>query len=259
MKTSRLQKTEAVVLKTQRSGETSKIIILYSQKFGKIKVIAKGSRGLKSRYYGTLEPLNHISIVYYFKETREIQFLSQADIIHPYQKIRANLYKFALAAIVAELIDRTQMEQANPYLYQILIDTLTGIDRAQKNLINFYHWFMLKFLKLSGFDPDFNHCAACKTQNPGEKARFSIINGNFICEKCKVQDPTALSVSINAIRHLRTLQLTSANKLEAITNPATYDCDRLLLSFLQFHIEETKYLNSLKFIRQIQNKNPNPR
>ncbi len=75
-----LQKTQAVVLKTQRLGETSKILTLYSQKFGKIKVVAKGARGLKSRFYGTLEPLNHISIVYYFKETRELQLLSQADI-----------------------------------------------------------------------------------------------------------------------------------------------------------------------------------
>ncbi|MCU0646328.1 MAG: recombination protein O N-terminal domain-containing protein [bacterium] len=48
-----LQKTEAVVLKTQRSGETSKIVTLYSPKFGKIKAVAKGSRGLKSRFFGS--------------------------------------------------------------------------------------------------------------------------------------------------------------------------------------------------------------
>ena len=93
-----LQKSEAIILKTQRLGETSKILTLYSRKFGKMKVVAKGSRGLKSRFFGTLEPLNHIAIVYYFKETRELQLLSQADIIHAFVNLKDNLEKYSLAA-----------------------------------------------------------------------------------------------------------------------------------------------------------------
>jgi DNA repair protein RecO (recombination protein O) len=251
-----LQKTEAVILKTQRSGETSKIITLFSPKFGKLKVVAKGSRGLKSRFFGSLEPLNHVSVVYYFKETREYQFLSQADIIHAYDKIKADLQKYAMTTVFCELIDRTELEQTNPYLFQILVDVLNGIDQAQQKLINYYFWFLLRFLKINGFDPDFNRCRTCHTDNPNEHVRFSIVNGSFSCGKCSLQEPTAVTVSAATIQYLRKLQVTSIKDLGSITITTDRECEMLLLSFLQYHIEETKYLKSLKFFREIQNKIP---
>ncbi|MEE3264662.1 MAG: recombination protein O N-terminal domain-containing protein, partial [Candidatus Latescibacterota bacterium] len=35
-------KTDAVVLRTMRMGETSKLVTLFSEKHGKLKVMAKG-------------------------------------------------------------------------------------------------------------------------------------------------------------------------------------------------------------------------
>lgn len=246
-----LQKTEAVVLKTQRSGETSKIVTLYSPKFGKIKAVAKGSRGLKSRFFGSLEPLNHISIVYYFKATREYQFLSQADIIHAHDKLKADLNKYALATVFCELIDRTELEQANPYLFQILVDTLNALNQTQHNLINYYFWFLLRFLKINGFKPDFNRCKICQTDSPEETIRFSIVNGSFCCSKCSIQEPMAVTISAATIQYLRKLQETSIKNLESIAITSDKECEMLLLAFLQYHIEETKYLKSLTFLNQM--------
>ena len=246
-----LQKTEAIVLKTQRSGETSKIVTLFSPKFGKLKVIAKGSRGLKSRFFGSLETLNHVSVVYYFKETREYQFLSQADIIHAYDKLKAGLNKYAVATICCELIDRTELEQANPYLFQILVDLLNGIDRTQQKLINYYFWFLLRFLKINGFDPNFTRCKICKTDSPKEMVRFSIANGSFSCDSCSLQEPTAITVSAATSQYLKRLQEISIKNLESITITTGRECEMLLLSFLQYHIEETNHLKSLKFLNQM--------
>ena len=246
-----LQKTEAIVLKTQRSGETSKIITLYSPKFGKLKVVAKGSRGLKSRFFGSLEPLNHISIVYYFKVTREYQFLSQADIIHAHDTIKNDLNKYALAMVFCELVDRTELEQANPYLFQILVDVLKGIDQTQHNLINYYLWFLLRFLKINGFTPDFACCKICQTDSPQEQVRFSIVNGSFSCGKCSGQEPMAITVSAASIGYLKTLQGSSIKSLESIAITTDQECEMLLLAFLQYQIEETKYLKSLKFLNQM--------
>ncbi len=246
-----LQKTEAVVLKTQRSGETSKIVTLFSPKFGKLKVVAKGSRGLKSRFFGSLEPLNHVSVVYYFKETREYQFLSQADIIHSYDKIKTDLNKYGLATVFCELIDRTEFEQTNPYLFQILVDVLNGIDRTQQKLINYYFWFLLRFLKINGFTPDFTQCKICQTDGHQKTVRFSIVNASFSCDKCSLQEPTAVTISAIAIQYLRKLQETSIKNIESITATSERECELLLLSFLQYHIEETKYLKSLKFFNQM--------
>jgi DNA repair protein RecO (recombination protein O) len=250
-----LQKTEAVVLKTQRSGETSKIVTLYSPKFGKLKVVAKGSRGLKSRFFGSLEPLNHVAIVYYFKATREYQFLSQADIIHAHDKLKADLNKYALATVFCELIDRTELEQANPYLFQILIDVLNGIDRTTQNVNSYYFWFLLRFLKINGFTPNFARCTICQIESPQESVRFSLVNGSFSCNKCSQQDPTAVTVAAATIFYLRKLQAVSIKSVESIPIAAERECEMLLIAFLQYHIEETKYLKSIKFRNQVSIRN----
>ena len=61
--------TDAIVLRSMKYGETSKIVTLYSKKFGKIKVIAKGARSAKSKFGASLEPMMHSSVIFYKKGT----------------------------------------------------------------------------------------------------------------------------------------------------------------------------------------------
>ncbi|MFZ5517922.1 MAG: DNA repair protein RecO [Candidatus Zhuqueibacterota bacterium] len=246
-----LQKTDAVVLKTQRLGETSKILTLFSRHSGKIKVVAKGARGLKSRFFGNLEPLNHIWILYYYKETRDLHLLSQADIIHPFLELRNDLTKIALGTLFCEMIYRTQLEQPNFALYQALVDALTGIDAAKKDVLNYYYWFMLKFLHISGFQPRFDYCDVCRTRELEGQFRFSIPDGKYYCRNCRAPEPSAVSVSARALWFLRKFQRIPVQEIDKLPDTAPRDCETLLISFLHFHVEETKFLNSLKFLKQI--------
>ncbi len=250
-----LQKTEAIVLKTQRSGETSKIITLFTPKSGRLRVVAKGSRGLKSRFFGTLEPLNHIAIVYYFKETREHQYLSQADIINSHEQIKADLKKYALANVLCELVDRTELAQPNPYLFQILLDALGGINDGQTHLNNYLYWFLLRFLKINGFDPDFSRCRNCHTQTASGMVRYSLSNGGFYCERCPISEPAGVTVSAATIQSLAKMKTISVKNVESISFSAQSEAETLLLAYLYFHIEEAKHLNAWKFYRQMQAQN----
>lgn len=251
-----LQKTEAIVLKTQRLGETSKILTLFSQKSGKIKVVAKGARGLKSRFYGTLEPLNHISLVYYYKETRELQLLSQADIIHPFVKIRGDLKKYSFGTFFCELIDRTQLEQPNKYLFQILTEVLQEMEKSKQNIKNFFFWFLLKFLHNNGFKPHFDFCQKCRANNFEDNVKFSILDGSFTCNNCNTAGKMPISIPADSIKCLHRLQVTSIKNVDSIDCISSGSCETLLLTFLQYHIEEARYLKSLKFLKNIQNSLP---
>ena len=250
-----LQKTEAVVLKTQRLSETSKILTLYSLKFGKIKVVAKGARGLKSRFYGTLEPLNHIDIVYYFKETRELQLLSQAEIIHAFVNIRESLDKYAFATFFCELVEKTQLEQTNRTLFRSLVDVLTGLNNSKENDYNYFFWFILKFLQINGFKPHFDFCRICKTEQLQEHVRFSLIDGNFTCSNCSSPEPMSISVLPETIFYFRSLQGAPLKQIAELSCANIQNSETLLLAFLQYHIEETRFLKSLKFLKNIKNQN----
>lgn len=247
-----LQKTEAIVLKTQRSGETSKIVTVFTPKSGKLRVVAKGSRGLKSRFFGTLEPLNHIAIVYYFKETREYQYLSQADIIQSHAQIKADLKKYALANVLCELVDRTELEQPNPYLFQILVDVLKAINDSQTRLNNFLYWFLLRFFKINGFDPDFSQCRNCHNKNVIGMVRYSLSSGGYYCNNCPISEPAGVTVSADTILSLAKIKQASVKNVDSIPFSAKGEAETLLFSFLYYHNEEAKHLKSLKFYRQMQ-------
>ena len=137
-----LSKTEAIILKSQKQGETTKILTCYTKAFGKIKVIAKGARTSKSRFWGNLEPLNHVVIVFYRKENRDLQFLSQVDILKSFLHIRSELGRTSLAMLACEWINLSEVgEEANVKMFNLLYETLNGLNKATKGLKNILRCF----------------------------------------------------------------------------------------------------------------------
>ena len=61
-------KTEGFVLKTMLFKESSLIASIFTKKFGKIKVLAKGVRRPKSKLCGALELFNLDEIIFYKRE-----------------------------------------------------------------------------------------------------------------------------------------------------------------------------------------------
>ena len=82
--------TNAVVLKTIPFGESSIISRLFTKDHGKITVMAKGAWRPKNTTGPMLEPMNHISIQYYHKKSRQIQVLKDAHLVQQFFNIRSD-------------------------------------------------------------------------------------------------------------------------------------------------------------------------
>jgi len=250
-----IQKTDAIVLKTQKLGETSKILTLFTRKFGRIKVVAKGARGLKSRFFGSLEPLNIVAIVFYQKETRDLQLLSQADVIQSFESIKNNLEKYAFSVVVCEIILRSQYaEEVNPYLYKTISDFFAQLDQAAARFDNYFFWFMLKFLQILGFKPRFNECIVCgKKMNNTSIKFFSVTDGGGVCMNCTINGKSALPVSPATIHFLVSLELCPIQKISDIngTPLVVKESNFILDKFIKYHIEGLDYLRSMKFLDQV--------
>ncbi len=218
-----------------------------------MKVVAKGARGPKSHFYGTLEPLNYVSIVFYFKQTRELQLVTQASINQTFLKIRDDLLKYAMATFFCELIDRTQMEEPNKYLFQIFLDVLDALNRAEekKKIEILFSWFLLRFLYINGFKPDFDRCTLCEKEEITSNVRFSITDGRFTCNSCEAVNSNTITTDSETLYDLRHLQRVSVKKAVTLNYTSPESCEILLLNFLQYHIEETTRLKSLKFLKTI--------
>ncbi|HEX9614682.1 MAG TPA: DNA repair protein RecO [Bacteroidota bacterium] len=259
-------KTDAVVLKSMRYRDTSKIVTFYTRKFGKLAAIAKGSRGMSNKFGASLEPMTEVSLVLYKKEQRELQLVSQCDIVRPFKRIHTEIEKMGAAMSVIELLNQiTHSEEENPGLYALVAEMLESLEPAAKNFHNFVYAFELRLASLSGFTPVFDRCAACGKPNSaegtGSTVLFRIDRGGLLCSSCAearghessrrsvnsapIRMPTAQI--LNRLLHARLDSLAGIEYPDGVRN----ELDETLRCYLQYHFEGIRPLKSAEVFRMI--------
>ncbi|NIR49982.1 DNA repair protein RecO [candidate division KSB1 bacterium] len=248
-----LQKTEAIVLKSIKQGETSKILTLYTRHFGKIKVIAKGARSSRSRFGGSLEPLTYISIVYYEKESRDLQILSQADIIESFARNKQELETTTISMAACELIDRLEFGVApSPLLFKLLLETIRSINGHTERPMNCLRALQVRLLDSLGIKPDLNACMKCRQPSQAQ-VLFDVVSGGYICQKCRKPTTRGMLLSKEALDGLKDFQTTPLSRLNGLltSNRDQQQVDHFLFTYLRYHVEGFRELNALKFYKRI--------
>src|SRR5512146_1381102 len=114
--------TPAVVLRTYRYSETSKIVRLATRDLGVQSAIAKGVSRPKSRFGAGLELLSEGEAQLYHRDNRELQTLAAFDVEQLRRELAGDLDRFAAAMVLAELMVRMASPAPLPALY----DAFTG-------------------------------------------------------------------------------------------------------------------------------------
>ncbi|MFQ5638636.1 MAG: DNA repair protein RecO [bacterium] len=251
-----LRKTEAIVLKSIKLGETSKILTLYTRSKGKLKVVAKGARSTKSRFAGNLELANYISIVFYEKENRDLQTLSQAEILTAFSKDSTNLERTTLMMAVCEFVDRLETGSTpSPLMFKLLLESLKCMQSASDNPMNCLRAFQVRVLDALGIRPKLNRCLQCGSPSRSEVV-FDVVRGGFVCENCRQPASQGMILSLESMNALLSFQTKAMGQLNGLL-PSTapqQQVDRLLAAYLQYHVDEFRELNALKFYKKIVNR-----
>src|SRR5574341_1710879 len=96
-----LVETSAVVLRTYRYSETSKIVRLATRELGVQSAIAKGVSRPRSRFGAGLELLSEGIAQLYHRDNRELQTLAAFDVERLRPELARDLGRFAAAAALA--------------------------------------------------------------------------------------------------------------------------------------------------------------
>ncbi len=148
-----ITKTEIVVFKAIDYSESSQITTVLSRKHGKISLIAKGSRKPKSRFAGKLQPGNLLDVVYYFKPTRSVQTLSEAEYRARLDTLTTDLEKMALAMSALELTEQMVHEnEVNEPVYQFISDFLVWLNEQKSIKRTLFPYLQLRLARLSGLE-----------------------------------------------------------------------------------------------------------
>lgn len=247
-----ITKTEALVLKSIKFGDTSKIATLYSNDYGKIKVIAKGIRKPKSKLAGALQTFSHIHIVFYKKQTTEIYLLSQSEILHSYQALTRDLNRYVFASAAMELLDRLITgEEPHPEIFDLALETLSYMETCpQKSLEKSFWAFALKLADLLGYKPKLNRCIVCDAPVLEKLVLFSPDKGGIVCRKCARSDQAYLRLSQDSMVAALKLQSVKTEELDTYNVPklCLKEISGMVLNLLDYHAGKGKELKSLEFL-----------
>lgn len=240
--------TDAIVLRGWKLGETSKILSLFTHDYGKVRVVAKGGRGPKSKFKGCLEPLTHLRIIYYDKKTRDLQLLSKTDLIDPHFHIFGDVTRTTLGLATAELVDRAVTgESAHPQVFDLLVSVLHNIDAGHGFLEGFLWFFETHFIDLMGYKPTWNHCLKCQESLGYDGGFFHPQSGGLLCSKCGAPAGGLVidGETLEILFWLQSSALSDVAKLEP--SPVQKKVIRKMFDlYFRTHIEYMKTLRSLE-------------
>src|SRR5206468_3075277 len=98
------EKTRAIVLKVIEFSETSCILTLFTEDFGKIGALAKGARRPKGPFEGALDLLALVRIVFLHKSSEALDLLTEAKLERRFRSSERNLARLHAGYYVAELL-----------------------------------------------------------------------------------------------------------------------------------------------------------
>lgn len=130
----------------------------FTCEFGKMSFIIHGARRKNSPLAAFLQPMNYVDLVFYNKQTRDLQTVSKIAFNIPWLKIKEDLKKITYGFALVELTDKCLLEgDTHKNLFKALVQALSTIDlrKEQLNLVFWYYQYQL--LTLLGFRPDFSH------------------------------------------------------------------------------------------------------
>jgi DNA repair protein RecO (recombination protein O) len=199
------EKALALVLKTTDWSETSRIATLWTREFGKVRVLAKGGRRLKSSFESALDLLTVCSIVFLRKSSGSLDLLTEAQVVQRYPRLRTDLAALYAGYYVAEsLTDWTEDYDPHPVLFDEALDAL-GAFGGDIPLGLRVMRFEMVLLRELGYSPALDACAACETTVAPPGLAFSAAAGGVVCKSCQPRQRERRDLTAGAWQLLRAL------------------------------------------------------
>lgn len=119
--------TTGIVLRRKNTGETDRLVSLLTQDYGKIMVVAKGSRKLNSSIRAYLEPGNYVKA--FLINTKTMPLLTQAALLEDCSKMKRSLPNLRALSQLLEIFEKLFVEES------LEPDTYTLVLKLRKQII----------------------------------------------------------------------------------------------------------------------------
>ena len=175
--------TTALVLREVNYKESDKLLTLLTGEEGKLTVSARGCRKKGSAIAAASQMLVYSEMTLYEFQGRWA--VKEAAIQRPFDGVRSDLDKLALASYFAEVIELLAEEgQREPGLLSLILNCLHALDQMDLPLGLIKTAFEWKAMALAGYEPMSEGCALCGRPEP-EDPCLLLSRGLVCCAGCR--------------------------------------------------------------------------
>ena len=184
-------RTQGIFLKKEDRGEADQLFTIYTKDFGKLEILGKAIRKIKSKLRSGAE-------LFYFSEIEFIQgkaykTLTDAILIDKFKNLKENLQRLNQALQIADSLDSlTGKEEKDDAVWQLLVEAFQRLNTPHQNKVFegewkleiIYYYFLWNLFSLLGFKPELFSCPICRKKLLPETFYFVPKEGGVVCWRC---------------------------------------------------------------------------
>ncbi|MBC7581735.1 DNA repair protein RecO [Aeromicrobium sp.] len=199
--------TTAIILRRTDYGEADRIISVLTPDQGKLRLMARGVRRVKSKLAGGIE-LFSVSHITYIQGRGEIGTLISTRLDSHYGTIIKDLERVQLGYELIKRLDKVTEDQADAEYFSLLQQGFEALDEASVSVDLIRQWFLAQLLQLDGHEPNlqsdtggkrleatqtYNFDIEAMTFAPHPSGRFAAADIKFLRLLFSKTQPTVLS------------------------------------------------------------------
>lgn len=233
-----LHKTKGIILKSFSYDEADTIVRVFTKNNGKMDMLAKGAKKLKSKLASSVQPFTLGEYTYYQKNNN-LAVLKQSDILKHYKIIVSELKLTFMGYYICEFLDYFMPDnQENPKIFDLTAKTFDYINQHPEQSHILFTAYKIKAMALQGYTPQLNYCVRCGKNEKPIKFIFNIQEGGLICHKCLPPTNKTFLEKKDIFLLLFLLKSTYEDILKV--DISVYDIkgiENIIWKFIQFHLD----------------------
>ena len=188
---------EAMVLRTFKSGEADRVVVLWTRHHGKVRVLAKGVRKTTSRMGASLETLAYVTVDL-VKTRGEFYVARHVQHRERLATLRSSYTRISAGYAVVEAVDAIPSDGVpDEAIFDLLVRVLMTLDDDTFDPSLVPASFYFRLLALDGSEPVVDACVNCGRAGP--LVSFDAQTGGTLCSDCR----QGVSLSQDALALIR--------------------------------------------------------
>lgn len=235
-----MEKTQAIVLKHLKYGDTGLILHFYTQKMGMLPFIFKGFYTRKKKNNALLFPLTEVELTFSLKNKTDLKTARSIGVNYVLSEGHTHPVKSLVLQLLGEILYTVlRQDDANEPLYNYIKEQLYIFDQKKNNFADFHIWFLLRLTYFLGFQPN---------QESAEAPYFDLQEGCFTNAK-----NTPYAQNENDSRLLKKLMKMefSSSSDNQFNQEQRQHLLALLIDYYRLHVPGFKEPKSLEIIKTL--------